>query len=119
MSYDPGKVRAIIHVRDRIYKVESFRGEDVDYEVDLDQMTCTCKQYQKVLAGTSGKCKHIVEVEQRDPNFQLIQKARMLRDVDLEKCLQKYHAIYQALAIVHREREIASNRDANLKSLFS
>ena len=119
MNYDPGAPKRITHIKDRVYGVQSFTDEDVQYEVDLDNQTCTCPHYVKILAGTNGKCKHIQATDKEEVNYHLIQKARKLKDSDLQKCLQRYQRIYSALKIVHQERQLADRRNAEMKALFS
>lgn len=58
-SYDPGTATLPVKVARGVYVIDSFRGEQTSYQVDLNAGRCTCPHYVTRLAGTSGECKHI------------------------------------------------------------
>ncbi len=47
-----------------VIPVPSDSNPEQQYEVDLDQGTCTCPQYVHKLVGTGRECKHFAKARQ-------------------------------------------------------
>lgn len=100
-AYNPGEATLPVKIGPGLYSIDSFRGEEVSYRVNLGTGSCTCPHYAKRIAGTGGQCKHIAAA--RTARFrELVETARKAADRDLPQLLTRYEAAGQldiALAI--------------------
>jgi uncharacterized Zn finger protein len=88
-TYDPGTATRPVKVADGLYSIDSFRGEETSYLVDLRSGSCTCPHYQKRIAGTSGACKH-VKAARAARFLSLTEKARTVPTEILPALLAKH-----------------------------
>lgn len=89
-AYDKGKATAVTPIGQERYTVESFRGEERSYLVDLQANSCSCPHYQRRLAGTKEDCKHLLETKRQARWLKLLMIAKGLSDADLTRFLQRY-----------------------------
>jgi predicted nucleic acid-binding Zn finger protein len=90
-SYDPGTPTVATKVKPGVYALDSFRGEETAYLVDLNtgRATCSCPHFVKRLAGTEGECKHARQA--RTARFEtLTEKARTIPTHHLPMLLEKH-----------------------------
>lgn len=62
MAYDKGIATKATRIGPGRYSIDSFRGEEKAYEVNLQTATCTCPHFTQRLAGTREECKHLTAV---------------------------------------------------------
>jgi predicted nucleic acid-binding Zn finger protein len=123
MRYDAGQPTEATHVKDRLYSVPSFRGNNTDYMVDLQAMTCTCPHFTERLAGTGETCKHLKNVLKQEIEGAMVEKARLCSDGNLERLLSQYQDkgrldICGAIRLVQEERVRHQQMDSALKEMF-
>jgi hypothetical protein len=60
-SYNPGVPTQPVRIGAGLYAVDSFRGDQASYRVNLQApaATCSCPHFTGRLAGTGLECKHI------------------------------------------------------------
>jgi hypothetical protein len=125
-TYDPGTPTVARHIRDGIYAIDSFKGENTTYLIDLNRLTCTCGHYQERLAGTNGLCKHQKQLLLQETTVDILEKARQYATADLDKALERYRAldrpeVCNAILLVRQERLQTTAKkmsETELKELF-
>jgi hypothetical protein len=127
MSYNPGTPTTPRALGGDLYAVDSFRGEGKSYTVNLRAMTCDCPHYTARLAGTDGQCKHLVacidyaHAVKPTALETAASKAARLTDEDLRKfaALKNGTAAGCACLLELAQRQIAADRDAELRAIFA
>jgi hypothetical protein len=122
--YNPGKPSPARLIGPDRFAVDSFRGKEANYEVDLQAGTCTCPAFTRPRIGQLWltPCKHLLAVRAQAKWLKCVEKARQCSDADLLKLGQKYlgdEVISGAIIYVQHERRKQAKADRDLKEMFS
>jgi predicted nucleic acid-binding Zn finger protein len=123
-KYDAGQANGVRRLSDGRWAVDSFRGGEECYVVDLQAETCTCPHYTARLAGSGGKCKHLLAVREQSRFEVRLKLARKLTDSRLEDLLSEARArgderLAGAICFEQNQRRLAAREDAMLRALFT